>query len=618
MNKRKIKKYVVFLSISLFILASILPNISGNNLNNMEKQYHNSEKKIEKIKFEKSFSKPEIIHKENSLEIKIKEANTYIQIPDEPKIPSYTKTLTIPFGSKIIDIKCIHSKPEIISFNKKIDPIDYFYDEFPDFITKQNNLEKNQWYQADTGGGIKDGVHQSFIKINFNPLKYDETLNEIYFCDNFEITIEYEVQAFFSFENDEYDLLIISPNNFQKSLETLVTHKEGHGIKTKLVTLDEIYQDRYFTVDGRDDAEEIKYFIFNAFNQWGIDFVLLVGNINKIPIRKTWMGSGDSERTPLTDLYYADICFSDGSFCSWDSNENGYYGEFWHGVQDDLVDLYADVYLGRLACNNAFEVKTAVKKIIDYENNAYGSDWSNNFLLIGGDTHPSFNDYAEGEVLIDEIAEITPTMNHIMLKTSDDTFSHESVNDAINDGAGLVCYAGHGFEIGLSTHPPNSEEWVNYNYWNIFGLRNKEKLPIILFDACLTARLDYNILNLIYDIIYFTSPLPKLDKLDNINFPILFPCIAWEFVSQPYGGAVASIGATRVTYGMIEEDGDILGGCSYFTLKFFEAYENSSYLSEMLVSASNDYLNYAYWFDPFVIEEMVLLGDPSLKIGGYE
>ena len=39
--------------------------------------------------------------------------------------------------------------------------------------------------------------------------------------------------------------------------------------------------------------------------------------------------------------------------------------------------------------------------------------------------------------------------------------------------------------------------------------------------------------------------------------------------------------------------------------------------AEMLVSSQNDYLNNALWKEPLTVEEYILLGDPSLKIGGY-
>lgn len=615
LNKTKIMSLCIIL---LFIAGSIFPIISGVDPTQKNNQKTTINEDTNTRTYTIHFSDPQIKTQKNSIALQLKEATSYITKSSTIKIPIYTKTITLPFGSTIVDINCTHSTTKKIPFSTPL-PQKSTENNIPQYLINEHNENMNHWYHIQTGGGIQQKNNVHFITFTLYPIQFNEKEQEILFSNQFNIKIQYKHPTSSSFENNSYDLVIITPHNFKKSIQPLIDHKKNHGIKTKLVTLEEINQDTYFTVTGDDQAEEIKRFLFNAFNEWGITYVLLVGNCNKIPIRKTWMGTGEYQRTPLTDLYYADLCFGNGSFCSWDSNNNGYYGEKWHGTTDDLVDLYADVYIGRLACNNNFEVKTVVNKIINYETNAKDSDWIKNCVMVGGDTHPTHNHYPEGEILIDEIAKVTPTLDHIMLKTSEGTFNHQLLNNALNDGAGFFCYAGHGFEIGLSTHPPNSEEWIDYSLLHLLGLQNKEKTPIVFFNACLTARIDYNILNLLADIIYFSVPnFPKLQKPDDITFPILFPCIAWFIVSQPNSGAVASIGATRISYGSIEEDGDVTGGCSYITLKFFEAYSEGIFLSDMLFSAENEFLQHAQWKDPFIVEEMILLGDPTLKVGGYE
>ena len=112
----------------------------------------------------------------------------------------------------------------------------------------------------------------------------------------------------------------------------------------------------------------------------------------------------------------------------------------------------------------------------------------------------------------------------------------------------------------------------------MFGLWNINKLPIIFFDACLTAKLDFT--------------LGDLLNLQFIQFPL--PCFAWNFVKKIFGGAIATIGATRVAFGMVDEDGPKEGAC-YLALKFFDNYVEGNRVAEMLVSAQNDYLNEIYF-----------------------
>ena len=165
-----------------------------------------------------------------------------------------------------------------------------------------------------------------------------------------------------------YHLLIVAPHEFCKALEPLVEHKTKHGIKTKLVSIEEVYDQMFWY--GRDKAEKLKYFIKFAKDIWGIKYVLLVGDYRKIPIRYVYNSNNYPdfpEPKFVSELYYADIYDENGSFSSWDTDNDGIYGE-WIGdeAEDKNIDLYPDVCVGRLACRNVREVRIMVDKIIKY------------------------------------------------------------------------------------------------------------------------------------------------------------------------------------------------------------------------------------------------------------
>jgi len=48
---------------------------------------------------------------------------------------------------------------------------------------------------------------------------------------------------------------------------------------------------------------------------------------------------------------------------------------FDNAIVVDELDLYADVYIGRLACRNSDEVDLLINKIINYEITTYGEEW---------------------------------------------------------------------------------------------------------------------------------------------------------------------------------------------------------------------------------------------------
>jgi len=558
----------------------------------------------EKLKFTITSSYPEIIEYERYVKVKIKEANNLFSIPKKPMLPYYSSLYTFPLGTKIIDVKCNYSEPKLIQIDKEIyttpqikmrnNNLNNHLENYFDFLNYETDFPNiNNYYSFKTSGGIKDGKQVTFFINKFYPVCYIPEKRAIRFIEKAEFEVVYERSINPLVFEEDYSLVIITPSIFSKQLQPIIPHKKNYGLTSIIVTLEDIFKGKYFAVEGRDDAEKIKYFIKNTIEQWGTSFILLVGDIYKMPIRTTWIG----ELNVITDLYYADVFFPDGNFSSWDTDGDGRYGEYWQET-DDIVDLYADVYIGRLACRNSNEVKTSVNKIINYEKSVYGKKWFKNIILCGGDTHPFFGVY-EGEVTLDEIEKCMPDFTPIKLYASQGNFSPTLINKAVNNGAGFFAYAGHGFENGFGTHRPNSNKWIKYTNFNKLGLLNFNKLPIVFFDACLTARLDFT--------------LGDLLNIKFIKFP--FPCFAWSLVKKPFGGAVATLGATRVAYGVVTENGP-KSGSGYLALKFFENYDEGIRVGEMLVGAQIDYLNNIEQ-DPFTVEEFILLGDPSLMIGGY-
>ena len=406
---------------------------------------------------------------------------------------------------------------------------------------------------------------------------------------------------------NQYDLLIICPDGWEKILEKLKEHKEKHGIKTIIFSLKDLEGK-----EGRDEAEKIKYFIKEAIEKYGIKYVLLVGSIDKMPIRfvmYAWRSGFKIYKAWLpTDLYYADIYrYENGKivFSSWDTNNNLIFGEnYEEGLgENDIIDLYPDVYLGRLACENKVVLKNVVRKIINYENS--GGEWFKRLILVGGDTFPGWG-VVEGEYMNELIANIMRDFQAYRIWYSLGNLNAIEIEKALEKGAGFLYYSGHGFPYGWATHPINGsdEEWVGRYYTPyIIPLMNGNRLPIVFLDSCLTAKLDFNSSDLRQDGI-------------NIKFNATFPCFAWYFVRHPYGGAIATIGATRVAFTGVYKDGP-KWGAGYLAYKFFESYDENKLLGEIFVEAQQKYATKNPW-DKWTLQEFILLGDPTLKIGGYK
>jgi hypothetical protein len=637
MKKVKISTiFVIFLTLSL-----ISSSISAVYIKSNHKQTETPNNKT--AEFSQEFSMPEIKDNDEFLNIRLKEANSFIKSTGEPILPIFLKTFEFPLGTRIKEINCICSKTEEIHLTKEIisasKPISWNYEkdridlEKNEEIYNSNQLFPKSEYSYKLSGGLnRNNKPTTFLTVQLNPIRYAPSKDSMEFVKSMKLEITYAEPKNPLVLPDEYDLLIISYDKYASLLEPLVLHKNSRGISTKLVTLSEIYDSFYFPAQGRDNPEKIKYFIKDAKENWGVTYVMLVGNFRKMPIRYTHLetdtGGTYEELEFISDLYYADLYDSEGNFSNWDSDEDGIYGEWPYPAQqamEDAVDLSPDVYVGRLACMYGFEVKTLVKKIIDYEENAYGSDWFNKMIVVGGDTFDKNwedgTDYNEGEEANKKALEIMEGFDAVKIWASSGNLTTVNIQNEISKGAGFLYFVGHGNPRNWGTH-------VNGDYKNwTEGIFNKDMLkfsndgmyPILMVGGCHNSEFDVTPLNLLKN--------PKKSWIFSTWVP---ECWSWFVVKKSGGGAIASIGS--IGYGGVNI-GDrnsndipdcIEGADGWFETQFFRVYneENIDFLGETYGQTITDYVNnfpvYSDRYECKIVETHVLFGDPSLKIGGYE
>ena len=441
----------------------------------------------------------------------------------------------------------------------------------------------------------------------------------------------------FFVSSNTYDLVIIAPKIFSRALSPLVKHKNDVGVKTILKTTEDIYRE----YNGRDKPEQIKYFIKDALETWGIKYVLLVGGLKSgrqswyVPVRYSNLDDRQGwDLRYISDLYYADIYKYENDekvFDDWDSNGNGIFAEWnWNSSVKDVLDLTPDVCVGRLACRDLFEVRTVVQKIINYETGTSSSNWFKNMVIAGGDTFPSDDNYFEGEIITNLSSSYMKSIgfNITHLWASDGTL--ENSNDlimALRIGAGFVHLSGHGSALVWSTHPPHNDTlWIDSLFtYQARSIRNGEKLPIFVIGGCHNNQFDVSPFNILRDIRREGLGYFKSDEYEPGSFWKLewIPeCLGWRLISARNGGAIATIANTGM--GFAYPGNYTLNGLDgWLEPRFFYDYSvgGKDILGELYGQAITDYVSnfnvHNDRSDCKTVQQWILLGDPSLKIGGY-
>ncbi|HVQ01256.1 MAG TPA: C25 family cysteine peptidase [Candidatus Thermoplasmatota archaeon] len=362
----------------------------------------------------------------NYLSLALTDSSTYHSVAGQPRLPTVTHTIELPFAATDINVACTprdittqYIDQEIVP-SMPLLPLTDEYQSIASQPTKDPSVYTmttpypDTWYTVKVGAGINENnQHVTFVTVTFNPIRYTPATGELLIAAHADMTVTYTPPDHSYFPaKASYDFVIIAPKAFEKALQPLVDAKNNRGIyKTYLKTTEDIYA----AYPGRDKPEQIKYFIKDAMETQGITYVLLVGGLKNtvlskpkddsnqgskswyLPVRYTNLW--DNPKFPLSaesaifdpgvisDLYYADVYGPNGSFSSWDPNGDGIFAA-WNrpGIANDTgIDLYPDINLGRLPCTSVAEVRTVVKKINTYEDTAAASGWFYNMTVVSGD-----------------------------------------------------------------------------------------------------------------------------------------------------------------------------------------------------------------------------------------
>ena len=280
-------------------------------------------------------------------------------------------------------------------------------------------------------------------------------------------------------EFQDIDYIIITPNNMLSQAERLAEiNRQQYDLNVKVITLPQIYKEfssgnqdiggirnliRYVYHNASEPDKRLKYLC--VFGDASFDYKNRISNnTNIVP---TWFSYNSFS---LTSSFV-----SDDFYAMMDDNEG-----------DMSTTNKADVAVGRILANTPQQAKQLVDKIEEYYSEPSFGNWRNNILMISDDVDiGSF----EGELqqttddIANTITQEKPFLNAV--KIHSDAFLQESssagerypqvnkeIRDAIDVGALVVNYFGHGGEDGLAAErifdKNDSKEVSNACKYNLF------------------------------------------------------------------------------------------------------------------------------------------------------
>lgn len=271
--------------------------------------------------------------------------------------------------------------------------------------------------------------------------------------------------------------LIITADSLKHAFDPLVESKLHRGIIPDIVSIEDIQQ-RYSYYSNSDLTEKIKYCIRHYYLSSGIEYVLLGGDCNIVPIRNCYCSINATLTNNIpTDLYYACVDDETNYSFEWNGNQNNLYGE-----ETDNIDMDADVTVSRIPASNAAEITAYVNKRIKYElDDIYNGNSYNKFLFAGNvisglieNTNMSDVHYW-GTQMCDSICGV---FNADITKLYDTgstigstLFSASSLQDQLNEEYSIVNIDTHGSPTEYRTGILDDNNFENYTTDSIANVR---------------------------------------------------------------------------------------------------------------------------------------------------
>lgn len=533
--------------------------------------------------------------------------------PGKPMLPVFNIQLLVPPGSVCSDITASPSGTVVIPGHYDILPAPrpVRFSSAPETDASQPEAQfdnSNSPYPSDIArlAGVGSIGGYTVATVQVSPLQYVPATGELVLHTNIEVSVATETSedgarhaasapptavtdvvvglvensedaVFYSpaargagDRTEGCDYLIVTPSDLADEFAPLADWKTLKGVRAEIVTLEEIDADPLYS--GVDQAERIRECIRDHHQTRGTTWVLLGGDTSVVPAREAYDFFFD-QGLPC-DLYYSDL---DGD---WNADGDGRWGE----IDEDGVDLYADVFVGRAPVGDGAEAATFVDKVLEYEGAPFDvwDDFQLKMLFLGEIMWDDPDPYTDGAVVLDMIeSESVPSRFFPVTKLYQSTGNLWAANAVaeLNDGYGIVVHQGHANITKASVGP---DDLTNAH---LDGLGNGPKGGLWYSVGCWSAAIDHD-------------------------------TFGEHWLTNPLGGGVAYVGNSRYGWGCPGYPGECVSDLysrEFFTSLFTDGFYRAGVVHADAkheyagAAATDDYMRYAMY-------GLNLLGDPEMPI----
>lgn len=303
------------------------------------------------------------------------------------------------------------------------------------------------------------------------------------------------------------DAVYIVPRSLQDALTPLVQQRQRQGYSVAVVSTEAIYDSWSF---GQISPEAIRSFLrYTATWPHPPLAVTLVGDGSHDPLN--YLGKNNPTLVPPY-LASVDPWINETACDTCYVQLNG---------DNPLVDSLPDMLIGRMPVKSAAELTVLVNKLLNYENEPFDPSWRSKAIFLA-DNHrdkqgtvdkagdfATFNDTIIGSLpkgIQSSRMYYDPWKKDSNGQPLSDPWRYvyaseaaEKTRSLLNEGAGLVVYAGHSNQYQMAVterySDANTSDNKDYQFdklylfgvYDVDGLQNGKHLPIMLQLTCLTG-----------------------------------------------------------------------------------------------------------------------------------